>query len=74
MANYISDRSCTTSGYIRAMINSMENGLVRMRYYEETDDIRFLHETNDWINVINIYMKEITNAQTGEVEDGTYCS
>lgn len=59
MTNYIADRSCTTSGYIYAVTNALENSLVRMKYYEKTNDTRFLEESNEWLDVANLYMKEI---------------
>lgn len=62
------------NNYIHSIIYALEHSLVRSRYYEQTGDIRFLNESSDWIDVATIYMKEIKNAQTGEVEDGTYCS
>lgn len=66
MSNYISTRSCTRSGYIRALSNALENSLARMRYYEESDETRFLEESNEWLEVASLYMKEIKNAQTCE--------
>lgn len=64
--NYFSDRSCTTSGYINGYINALENSIVRAKYYSQTNDIRFLNESNEWLDVANIYLKEITNDQTCE--------
>lgn len=64
--NYFPDRSTTTSGYIRAYINALENCLVRIKYYEQTNDIRFLNESNDWLDVAQIYMKEMNSAETCE--------
>lgn len=61
MSNYISTRDCTTNGYICAYVNALENSLNRAKYYEQNDDIRFLNESNDWITVAGLYMKEILN-------------
>lgn len=59
MNNYIADRSSTMSGYIFAAINAMENSVIRMKYYRDTNEPRFLKESKDWIDVANIYMREI---------------
>jgi len=56
---YIADRSCTAAGYIYAITNALQNSLVRMKYYEDTNDTRFLEESNEWLDVANLYMKEI---------------
>lgn len=62
------------NNYIDSLIKALENSLVRSRYYEQAGDVRFLNESSDWMDVAKIYMKEIQNAQTCEIEDGTYCS
>lgn len=62
------------NNYIDSIIKALENSLIRSRYYEQTGDIRFLNESSDWIDVARIYMKEIKNAETCEVTDGTHCS
>ena len=67
MNNYIPDRSCTDSGYIRGYILALQNSLTRAQYYEHTNDIRFLNESKDWTDVANIYLKEIANEQTVEI-------
>lgn len=50
--------------YIYAVINALNNSLVRANYYEQTGDIRFLNESKDWIDVATIYMKGINCGQT----------
>lgn len=45
--------------YTFSMIYALENSIIRHKYYEQTNDIRFLHESNDWLDVANIYMNEI---------------
>lgn len=64
--NYI-DRSCTVNGYINSYITALQNSLVRANYYRDSNDIRFLNESKDWIEVANIYMKEILNEENATV-------
>lgn len=45
--------------YLTGMINSLENSINRAKYYMESGDIRFLNESNEWITVASIYMKEL---------------
>ena len=47
------------SDYIHALINALNNSMIRAKYYEQTGDIRFLNESSDWADVAKIYMKEI---------------
>ena len=61
---YIVNRSCSQSGYIRGYINALQNSLVRAKYYDETNDIRFLNESDEWVTVSNIYLKEIFKEHT----------
>lgn len=61
MTHYFENRSEMTAGYIRGYINALTNSLHRAEYYETTNDERFLNESNDWIRVANIYLKEILN-------------
>ena len=68
MSKYIDNRSATTSGYIYAATNALHNSLVRMRYYEDTNESRFLEESKEWIDVANLYMKEILNEKTVEIQ------
>lgn len=65
--NYIPERSATNSGYIRAYINALQNSLVRANYYQDSNDIRFLNESNDWLEVANIYQKEIVHEGVVEI-------
>ena len=56
------DHICTKdyhNNYLVGMINSLENSINRAKYYMESGDIRFLNESNEWITVASIYMKEI---------------
>ena len=64
--NYI-DRSCTVNGYINSYIIALQNSLVRANHYRDSNDIRFLNESKDWIEVANIYMKEILNEENATV-------
>lgn len=43
--------------YIDAIAYALKNASIRMKYYEETNESRFLTETNDWVEVANIYLK-----------------
>lgn len=45
--------------YIDGLISSLENSLTRARYYRDNNDIRFLNESNEWIIVANLYIKEL---------------
>lgn len=45
--------------YIHSIIYALNNSATRAKYYEQTGDIRFLNESNEWIDVAKIYMKEI---------------
>lgn len=56
------DHICTKdyhNNYLTGMINSLENSINRAKYYKESGDIRFLNESNEWITVASIYMKEL---------------
>lgn len=44
---------------INSYINALNNSLVRIKYYEQTNDTRFLNESKEWLTVANIYAKEI---------------
>lgn len=52
--------------YVTGMINSLENSINRAKYYMENGDIRFLNESNEWITVAGIYMKELLKDQISE--------
>lgn len=59
MNNYFADRTATDSGYLNGYINALTNSLSRARYYETTNDERFLNESKDWMRVADIYLREI---------------
>lgn len=59
MNRYFYTRSCTNQGYIHAIINAMENSITRMKYYNETNDAKFLEQSNEWLDVANIYMRQM---------------
>lgn len=59
MSTHFIDRPTFMDGYIYAVSNALKNSSIRMKYYEETNDSKFLDESNDWLDVANIYMKEI---------------
>lgn len=65
--NYISERSATNSGYIYGYINALQNSISRANYYRDTNDIRFLNESHDWLEVANIYFKEIVHESLVEI-------
>lgn len=52
--------------YLTGMINSLENSISRAKYYEQSDDIRYLNESNEWITVASIYMREILKGNNNE--------
>lgn len=56
---FIAARSTDISSYINNYIYALENSLVRIKYYEQTNEDRFLSESNEWLDVANIYLKEI---------------
>ena len=68
------DRSCTVNGYINGYENALQNSLTRANYYSDTNDIRFLNESKDWLEVANIYLKEIVNEQTVEIQSTNFGS
>jgi hypothetical protein len=60
----MNDYICTKdyhNNYLQGMINSLENSISRAKYYEQNDDIRYLNESNEWITVASVYMREILN-------------
>lgn len=62
------------NNYLRGMINSLENSITRAKYYQETGDIRFLNESNEWIIVADLYMKELVknyNMEKFDFPEGT---
>jgi len=65
MSDYICNKDYHNN-YLVGMINSLENSINRAKYYKETGDIRYLNESNEWIIVSNIYMKEILKENTNE--------
>lgn len=58
MSNYICTKDYNKN-YLTGMINSLENSITRAKYYSETGDERFLNESNEWITVAGIYMREL---------------
>lgn len=58
MSEYICNKDYNKN-YLTGMINSLENSVSRAKYYEQNGDIRFLNESNEWITVASIYMREI---------------
>lgn len=49
------------SDYNNSIVYALENALIKMKWYIQGGDEHHLKESNDWINVANIYMKEINN-------------
>lgn len=73
MSHYI----CTKdyhNNYLSGMINSLENSINRAKYYQETGDVRFLNESNEWITVAGIYMKELIKTTNQENTNESVCS
>lgn len=66
MTHYFENRSEMTAGFIRGYITALTNSLRRAEYYQTTNDERFLSESNEWIKVANIYLKEIVNEEIVE--------
>ena len=48
------------SDYINSIIYCLECSMVRMKYYKETGEPRHLEDSDSYLRVANIYMKEIT--------------
>ena len=61
------------NNYLKGMINSLENSITRAKYYDETGDIRFLNESNEWIIVANLYMKELFKTYNMEKSNEGNC-
>jgi len=57
------------NNYINSIVYSLECSLQRMKWYQETGEIRYLNDTMDYLTVANIYMKEITKDKSMEVEN-----
>ena len=72
MSNIICNKDYHNN-YLQGMINSLENSITRAKYYSETGDIRFLNESNEWIIVADIYMKELIKTNK-ETTNESYCS
>lgn len=45
--------------YIHAINHALKYASLRIKWYEDTNDSRYLYEALDWIDVAHIYMKEI---------------
>jgi hypothetical protein len=52
--------------YINSIIYSLECSLHRMKWYQETGETRFLDDSIAYLDVANIYMKEITKNENCE--------
>jgi hypothetical protein len=57
------------NNYINSIIYSLECSLHRMKWYQETGETRFLDDSIAYLDVANIYMKEITKDKPVEVEN-----
>jgi hypothetical protein len=65
----MNDYICTkdyNKNYVMGMINCLENSISRAKYYKQSDDIRYLNESNEWITVASVYMREILNTYNKE--------
>ena len=47
------------SHYLHAMNDAIRWASLRMSWYNDTGEVRYLEEAMEWINVANIYRKEI---------------
>ena len=52
------------NNYINSIIYSLECSLVRMKWYQETGETRYLDDSKNYIAVANIYMREITKEES----------
>jgi hypothetical protein len=52
--------------YTNSIIYCLECSMVRMKYYQETGENRYLEDSNNYLRVANIYMKEITKNENCE--------
>lgn len=67
MSKYFMDRSSDVNGYLNSAMNAINNLMIRMKYYQETNDSKFLDDSNDWLEVANIYMREINTKNYNNV-------
>jgi len=51
------------NNYINSIIYCLECSMARMKYYQETGETRFLDDGVAYLDVANIYMKEITKTE-----------
>jgi hypothetical protein len=54
------------SDYINSIIYCLECSMARMKYYKETGEPRHLEDSDNYLRVANIYMKEITKNENCE--------
>jgi hypothetical protein len=54
------------SDYINSIIYCLECSMIRMKYYKETGEPRHLEDSDNYLRVANIYMKEITKNENCE--------
>ncbi len=52
------------NNYINSIIYCLECSLVRMKWYQETGETRYLDDSRNYIAVANIYMREITKEES----------
>lgn len=52
--------------YINSIIYSLECSLQRIKWYQETGEARYLEDSQSYIGVANIYMREITKNENCE--------
>lgn len=45
--------------YAGAIVHALNNFSVRIQYYKETNDIKFLNEAREWIEVAGIYLRSM---------------
>ena len=55
------------NNYINSIVYSLECSLQRMKWYQETGEIRYLNDTMDYLTVANVYIKEITKDMENKI-------
>lgn len=50
-----------SDNYISSIKHALKNAEIRLGWYSDTSDVRHLSESMEWIDVAQIYMKEIKN-------------
>lgn len=59
--NHYVSRNCTVNGFIKSYIHALDNSLTMAKYYDETNSTKYLMDSSMWLDVANIYLREINN-------------